>query len=213
MPPNLKPEERARDLIDDQLTQAGWFVCDRKDIDLFNHQGVAVREVIMDTQHGRADYVLYVDKEIVGVIEAKPVGTTLSGVQWQSAMYAEGLPEMQRLNAVLKDGRLPFVFEASGSETQFTNGFDPYPRARKIFNFQEPKTLARIIRDYRADPYASTWRGKVLDMPNFDHYSLRPAQRVSITEIEASLASGTHSRSLVQMATGAGKTRMAVTEA
>ena len=144
MSPNLKPEERARDHIDEQLAQAGWFVCDRKDIDLFNHQGVAVREVIMATEHGRADYLLYVDRQIVGVIEAKPVGTTLSGVQWQSAMYAEGLPETYRNGAVLRDGRLPFVDEASGTETQFTNGFDPYPRARKVFTFQEPATLARL---------------------------------------------------------------------
>jgi len=134
MTPNLKPEERARDLIDEQLTRAGWFVCDRKDIDLYNHQGVAVREAIMAADHGRVDYLLYVDKAIVGVIEAKPVGTTLSGVQWQSAMYAEGLPEEHIVNAVMKDGSLPFVYEASGTETQFTNGFDPYPRARKIFN-------------------------------------------------------------------------------
>ncbi|NNN08361.1 MAG: DEAD/DEAH box helicase family protein, partial [Acidimicrobiaceae bacterium] len=213
MAPNLKPEERARDLIDEQLTRAGWFVCDRKDIELFNHQGVAVREVIMATEHGRADYLLYVDRQIVGVIEAKPVGTTLSGVQWQSAMYAEGLPETYRDGAVLKDDRLPFVYEASGTETQFTSGFDPYPRARKIFNFQEPATLARFIRDSVNDPNAPTWPGKVLSMPSFDHYSLRPAQRASIAALEHSLSSGTHSRSLVQMATGAGKTRMAVTEA
>ena len=213
MAPNLKPEERARDLIDEQLIRAGWFVCDRKDIDLFNHQGVAVREVIMATEHGRADYLLYIDRQIVGVIEAKPVGTTLSGVQWQSAMYAEGLPETYRDRAVLKDGRLPFVYEASGTETQFTSGFDPYPRARKVFNFQEPGTLARFIRDSVNDPNAPTWRGKVLSMPSFDHYSLRPAQRASIAALEHSLSSGNHSRSLVQMATGAGKTRMAVTEA
>ena len=109
--------------------------------------------------------------------------------------------------------RLPFVYEASGTETQFTSGFDPYPRARKIFNFQEPATLARFIRDSVNDPNAPTWRGKVLSMPSFDHYSLRPAQRASIAALEHSLSSGTHSRSLVQMATGAGKTRMAVTEA
>ena len=47
--------------------------------------------------HGRADYLLYVDKRAVGVIEAKPQGTTLSGVEWQSAMYAEGLPADVRL--------------------------------------------------------------------------------------------------------------------
>lgn len=75
----LKPEEQARVLIDEQLTRAGWHVCDRKDIDLVNRRGNAVREVIMAADHGRADYLLYVDRKVVGVIEAKPVGTPLAG--------------------------------------------------------------------------------------------------------------------------------------
>ena len=212
MSETLTPEQTARILIDEQLTRTGWFVCNRKDIDLISHQGVAVREVIMDVEHGRSDYLLYVDRHVVGVIEAKPVGTTLTGVQWQSAMYAEGLPQAYRDNAVLKDGRLPFIYEASGTETQFTNGFDPYPRARKIFNFQAPGTLARFIRDRANNLLAPTWRAKVLSMPPYEDYDLRPASKVAVGAIEDSLASGTHSRSLVQMATGAGKTRMAVTE-
>jgi type I restriction enzyme R subunit len=212
MNPPLLPEEQARVLIDEQLTRAGWYVCDRKDMDLVNHQGNAVREVIMKPDHGRADYLLWVDKKAVGVIEAKPVGTTLTGVQWQSAMYAVGLPEAYRPQAVLKDERLPFVFEASGSETQYTNGFDPAPRARKIFNFPKPETLARVIRESVAHPEAPTWRGRIQNMPSYDDYDLRPASKVAVGAIEKSLAAGTHSRSLVQMATGAGKTRMAVTE-
>ena len=213
MSPNEKPEEKARVLIDLQLLQAGWHVCDRNEIDLVNHVGNAVREVIMDKGHGRADYLLYVNGDVVGVIEAKPVGTTLSGVEWQSAMYAEGLPEAYRHNAVLKDGRLPFIYEASGSETHFTNGYDPYPRARELFNFQTPETLARFIRDSESHPSAPTWRGRVLSMPNYDDYPLRPAQRDAIKGVEYSLGAGTHSRSLVQMATGAGKTFFAVNEA
>ena len=54
MSPNEKPEEKARVLIDLQLLQAGWHVCDRNEIDLVNHVGNAVREVIMDKGHGRA---------------------------------------------------------------------------------------------------------------------------------------------------------------
>jgi type I restriction enzyme R subunit len=210
--PALAPEEQARVLIDEQLTRAGWHVCDRREIDLVNKSGNAVREVIMKPDHGRADYLLYVDKKVVGVIEAKPVGTTLTGVQWQSAMYAVGLPEAYRPQAVLKDDRLPFVFEASGSETQYTNGFDPAPRARKIFNFPKPETLARIIRESVEHPEAPTWRGRIQYMPSYDDYDLRPASKIAVGAIEKSLAAGTHSRSLVQMATGAGKTRMAVTE-
>lgn len=94
-------------------------------------RGIAVREYIMKPGHGRVDYLLYVDKAVVGVIEAKPMGTPLSGVEWQSAMYATGLPDDVRRKALDPEGRLPFVFEASGTETHFTNGFDPAPRAER----------------------------------------------------------------------------------
>jgi len=148
----LPAEARARKLIDAQLAQAGWVVQDKKDLNLFAGQGVAVREVVMKAGHGRVDYLLYVDRAVVGVIEAKPVGTPLSGVEWQSAMYADGLPADVRIAARTNDGRVPFVFEASGVETHFTNGFDPEPRARLIFNVPRPDTLARLLREADTDP-------------------------------------------------------------
>src|SRR5664279_1669377 len=110
----LAAEQRARVLIDRQLISAGWAVQDRSQMNLFAGPGVAVREAIMAKGHGRADYLLYVNKRTVGVIEAKPEGTPLSGVEWQSAIYANGLPVEIRLKALTVDGRLPFVFEASG---------------------------------------------------------------------------------------------------
>lgn len=99
----LAAEQRARVQIDSQLEAAGWAVQDRRDLNLFASDGVAVREVVMASGHGRAD-LLYVNKRAVGVIEAKPTGTTLSGVEWQSAMYAEGLPAEVRLKALTIDG-------------------------------------------------------------------------------------------------------------
>ena len=146
------------------------------------------------------------------MIEAKPEGTPLSGVEWQSAMYAEGLPAEVRLKALTVDGRLPFVFEASGTETHFTNGYDPEPRARRLFAFPKPSTLARILRDAEADPQAPTWRGKVRALPELDTTPLRPAQIDAILGVERSLAEQRFKRSLVQMATGAGKTYTAVTQ-
>ena len=209
----LAAEQRARVLIDRQLADAGWTVQHKKGLNLFAGQGVAVREVIMAAGHGRADYLLYVDQRAVGVIEAKPVGMPLSGVEWQSAMYADGLPPEVRLKALTHDGRLPFVFEASGSETHFTNGFDPSPRARRIFAFPRPETFARALRDGVADPAAPTWRAKVKQMPEIATEALRPAQIEAVIGIERSLAEERFTRSLVQMATGAGKTFTAVTEA
>ncbi|MBD2759907.1 DEAD/DEAH box helicase family protein [Yimella sp. cx-573] len=207
----LAAEARARVLIDRQLTDAGWVVQDKKALNLFAAQGVACREVTMRSGHGRADYLLYVDQRVVGVIEAKPQGTTLSGVEWQSAMYAEGLPADVRLKALTRDDRLPFVFEASGTETHFTNGYDPDARSRQLFAFPQPATLARIIRDAEADEAAPTWRAKVRRLPALDTTSLRPAQITAITGVEQSLAAQHFDRSLVQMATGAGKTYTAVT--
>ena len=210
MSDGLTPEQRARQVIDGQLTEAGWFVCDRSGMDLVNHAGVAVREVHLG-EAGRADYLLYVDKRLCGVIEAKPAGTPLTGVQWQTNRYAEGVPAEMRLGAVLWDERLPFLFEASGTETVFTNLFDPDPASRHLFSFPRPETLARLMREAQADPYAPTWRAKVRSMPTLDGYDMRPASERSVLAIEASMASG-KPRSLVQMATGAGKTRMAVVE-
>jgi len=210
MSDGLLPEQRARQVIDRQLAECGWFVCDRKDMDLVNHLGVAVREVHLG-QAGQADYLLYVNKRLCGVIEAKPAGTTLTGVQWQTNRYAEGVPAAMRVGAELVEGKLPFLFEASGTETMFTNGFDPDPASRRLFAFPRPETLARIVRDAESNPQAPTWRGKVRDMPSLDGYDMRPASARSVLAIEESMASG-KPRSLVQMATGAGKTRMAVAE-
>ncbi|MCU1589690.1 MAG: box helicase [Frankiales bacterium] len=200
--PQLAAEQRARVEIDRQLTAAGWSVVDRKDLNPFVPS--AVREVIMSPGHGRADYALYLDREVVGVIEAKPAGTPLSGVEWQSAMYAAGLPDTARKR--LYGGKLPFVFEANGVETHFTNGYDPEPRSRRFFGFPRPDTLARWIRD------ESTWRGHVTAMPSLLEDGLRPAQVEAVRGVERSLAEQQYDRHLVQMATGAGKTFTAVTQ-
>ena len=49
-----------------------------QDLNLGASRGVAVREFPLQT--GEADYLLFVDRNPAGVIEAKPEGTTLSGV-------------------------------------------------------------------------------------------------------------------------------------
>ena len=88
MPP---PETLARKNIDRLLTSAGWIVQDFKHLNLGAGIGVAVRE--FPTGRGEADYLLFVDRKAAGVIEAKPVGTTLGGVDWQSDKYTIGLPD------------------------------------------------------------------------------------------------------------------------
>ena len=84
--PMPTPEELARQNIDAQLNACGWTVQDRAAMNLYAGRGVAVRE--FPTGKGEADYLLFVDRKAVGVVEAKPVGTTLSGVAEQAGGYA-----------------------------------------------------------------------------------------------------------------------------
>jgi type I restriction enzyme R subunit len=207
---DLPAEARARQKIDADLISAGWLVQSLEERNLSAGVGVAVREVTMGD--GRVDYLLYVNQKIVGVIEAKPAGTTLAEVHLQAMRYASSLTAGQKLNAVLAKGVLPFVYEASSTELYFSNHFDPEPASRSIFNFQKPETLAAIIR--AEDPVTGKggWRSQIATMPGTQGYDLRPASERAIHNIENWLQTDGRSRALVQMATGAGKTRMAVTE-
>ena len=206
----LPAEAQARLKIDADLRQAGWLVQDRSEMNLTAGPGVAVREVPMGD--GRVDYLLYLNQKIVGVIEAKPAGTTLAEVHLQAMRYASNLTSGQKLNAVLANGMLPFVYEASSTELYFSNHFDPDPISRRIFNFQRPSTLESLIR--AEDPHTGKggWRSQIHSMPSTSDYDLRPASERAIQNIEKWLQTDGRRRALVQMATGAGKTRMAVTE-
>jgi type I restriction enzyme R subunit len=55
-------------------------------------RGVAIRKFVLDAGQGHADYLLYVDGNAAGAIEAKKQGPTLTSVKTQSARYAQGLP-------------------------------------------------------------------------------------------------------------------------
>jgi type I site-specific restriction endonuclease len=124
-----RPEDAARKTIDDALTAAGWAVQDRQAMNLDAARGVAVREFPLKRGHGFADYLLYVDGEAVGVIEAKEVGTTLTGVEGQTEKYSAGLPDL--LPAPVRP--LPFIYQSTGIETAFTNRLDPDPRSRGVW--------------------------------------------------------------------------------
>lgn len=89
----LTPEARARVRIDELLDAASWTVQDVRAVNLTVSRGVAVREFVLKRPHGRADYLLFLDGRAVGIVEAKPEGETLTGVEWQSARYVDGLPD------------------------------------------------------------------------------------------------------------------------
>ena len=217
----MTPEQQARANIDEMLTKAGWAVQDADALNLYAGQGVAAREFPLKSGHGHADYLLYVDRRAAGVVEAKPEGFTLKGVEAQSEKYSTGLPE----NLPVYRRPLPFLYESTGVETQFTNGLDPEPRSRNVFGFHTPNTLAGNVGAPESSPntsdidglllpdpkagYVTTFnlRQRLTNMPPLDPTGLWAVQEKAIRNLEKSLAAG-RTRALVQMATGSGKTRM-----
>ncbi len=199
--PNQSPEEIARYAIDRQLQAAGWAVLDKTAINFNVGEGQAVREY--QTETGPADYVLFVDGKPVGVIEAKKetLGQNITVTEDQTADYAAA-----NLKWVQNTGEpLPFLYEATGVLTRFTDQRDPKPRSREVFTFHRPETL----REWLAVGPSLRHRLRN-DMPSLDPTGLRGCQIKAITKLEASLAKA-KPRALVQMATGSGKTFTAIT--
>ena len=84
-------EAKARKKMDKLLFKAGWIVPDFNKIDFSKGKGIAVRKSQLTTE--ATDYILRYNKKPIVVIETKPVGHTLGGVEYQSKKYREGLPE------------------------------------------------------------------------------------------------------------------------
>jgi type I restriction enzyme R subunit len=198
--PNQNPEQIARDKIDSQLRAAGWVVQGKNAIDFTAGEGQAVREYQTDT--GPADYVLFIDKKPVGVIEAKKetLGQNITTVEEQTVNYAAS-----KLKWIQNSGQaLPFLYEATGVLTRFTDQRDPKPRSREIFSFQQPATLREFLTQEKP------LRARLHDLPALDPTGLRDCQITAITALEKSFKLA-KPRALVQMATGSGKTFTAIT--
>lgn len=193
----MKPEEKARQRIDQLLEAIGWKIQDIRELNLGASLGVAVREFPLKS--GCVDYLLFVERKAVGVVEAKPEGTTLSGVAEQSEVYLYGVPE--DLPHVQEP--LPFGYETTGVETFFRDLRDPDPRSRRIFAFHKPETL----KDWLSKE--GTLRAKLKKIPPLRTEGLRDCQIEAIQNLEKSFAEA-RPRALIQMASGGGKTFAAV---
>jgi type I restriction enzyme R subunit len=193
----MGPEEIARQTIDQKLQAAGWVVQGYKQMNLGAAKGVAIREFPLKT--GYADYLLFVDRKAIGVIEAKAAGTPLGGITHQSQKYSSGLPpKMQPWH-----NPLPYLYESTGVETVFTDLRDPEPRSRNLFAFHQPQSLAAWAGE------AETLRHRLRQLPPLLTAALWPPQIEAITNLEHSFADN-RPRALIQMATGSGKTFTAV---
>jgi len=206
MTENQNPEQKARDNIDAQLEQAGWVVQSKNKLDLSAGLGIAVRE--FQTDIGPADYVLFVDKRAVGVIEAKKqdLAHKITEVEEQTGGYAAA-----KLKWVNNKETLPFLYESTGIITRFTDGRDPKPRSREVFSFHRPETIKEWLSQ------GDSLRARLQHIPELNpnklpakELRLRDCQEAAIANLEVSFKAD-RPRALIQMATGAGKTYTAIT--
>src|SRR5213595_2746916 len=195
------PEELVREKIDNLLQQCGWVLQNRTTINLSASRGVAIREALLQ-RRDEADYLLFVDGKAIGTVEAKPEGFTLTGVEEQSGKYGKGLLD------IYPKWRepLPFAYESTGVETQFTNQLDPSPKSRNVFAFHKPETLLEWVQ---SETQLNTRLANLFAADQMPTTNLWSAQIEAIRNLEKSLAANKR-RALIQMATGSGKTYTAV---
>lgn len=194
---NQTLEQLARDRIDEKLRQAGWVIQDKNKTDFSAGLGVAIREY--QTEAGPADYVLFVNRKPVGVIEAKKEeeGQNLTVVEEQATRYATS--KLKNID----NEPLTYVYISTGLITYLTNRNDPKPRSREVFSFLRPETIKKELGAEK------TFRERLLDFPTLKKGNLRDCQFSAISKLEESFKEN-KPRALVQMATGAGKTFTAI---
>src|SRR5690242_18247699 len=97
-------------------------------MNLYAGRGNAVLEFPLPT--GEADYLLFMDRKAVGVVETKPERVTLSGVADQAAKYSVGLPS----NIPHVTLPLPFLYASTGVERFFHDERGPVIVTRSVCN-------------------------------------------------------------------------------
>ena len=187
----MKPEEKARIIIDRMLNDAGWEVVDR------NHyspevSAIAVEEGLLKGNR-EADYLLFLNGKAVGVLEAKKESVSIYSefVADQAEKYTRGVPHW--CQAWMNP--LPLVYLSNGRELLFRDTRDVDSEYISLNKIHSPKEIAKLLG--LKDDFAG--------LPTLKRKGLRDCQYEAITKLENSFRSG-HDRALMVLATGAGKT-------
>lgn len=192
MPRNEK--ETRLELIDPALKRAGWVVLNEKHIIEKNKACIETPVVGMPktsenpTGNGFADYVLFGDDgKPLALIEAKKSVVNEEQGRVQACLYADALEK--------KYGLRPVIYYTNGYSIKIIDGLYP---ARQVFGFHKKDELEYLIQR----------RGFSLDDKEVDASICgRYYQKDAIDEVMKHLGSK-HSRSLIVLATGTGKTRV-----
>ena len=189
----MKPEEKARVIIDRMFEEAGWKVVDR-DKYAPNMTAVAIKEGLM-VGNREADYLLFLNGKAVGVLEAKRIETDINSdiVQEQARLYTRSCPKW--CQAWFPNIPLPLAYVANSRDLMFYDtrkSNSEFEYCKKIHTPKEVKKLLGLEDDY-------------VGLPTLPPKGLRACQYEAITQLEQSFRNG-ENRALMVLATGAGKT-------
>lgn len=189
----MKPEEKARVIIDRMFEEAGWKVVDR-DKYAPNMTAVAIKEGLM-VGNKEADYLLFLNGKAVGVLEAKRIETDINSdiVQEQARLYTRSCPKW--CQAWFPNIPLPLAYVANSRDLMFYDtrkSNSEFEYCKKIHTPKEVKKLLSLEDDY-------------VGLPTLSPKGLRACQYEAITQLEQSFRNG-ENRALMVLATGAGKT-------
>jgi type I restriction enzyme R subunit len=149
------------------------------------------------TETGPADYALFVNGKLLGIIEAKKIEIGAENVLEQAKRYSRGVS-----NTVgeWRGYKIPFLYSTNGELVFHLDVRRKENTAYEILDFHSPQAL--IDRFNRDTVAAESWFEK---KPVSEITRLRPYQIKAIEAIEKELCNG-KMRMLVAMATGTGKT-------
>ncbi len=200
----LKPEELARQKIDEMLRRAGWEIVKRDEYSE-RYNACAIEEALM-VGNKEADYLLVLDGKAIGVLEAKRKESSLgNNVSDQVATYSAKVPNWTQ--TWMKP--LPFLFKSNGDDLLFCDQRDvavgEEPEFISLKKMKTPKELA-------VEANLKSEFAKMPAVPAVGPKGLRQCQYDAISNLELSFKRG-KKKALIILATGAGKTFTACTAA
>lgn len=188
--------ETRKELIDKALIKTGWSpIVNYSEGVVYEH--CAVKEY--PTENGPADYVLFDNKVPIAVVEAKRLGLGPQNVLVQAQRYSRGL---KGSSFDFEGYHVPFIYSTNGEIFWFQDLRDMHSRSREVSGFHTSSALNDLIKD---DNSAEEW---FKQNPN-DNSFLRKYQKQAIEAVEEALIISRR-RMLLAMATGTGKTVVAV---
>lgn len=194
IPCDISEAETRKLFIDLMLKEAGWEILDREGAIQPLKACIEVEVHGMPNAHdvGFADYVLFGgDGKPLAVIEAKRTSVSPIKGKHQAELYADCLEKQYKVR--------PVIYYTNGFETNIIDGLG-YP-PRRLYGFHSAKDLELMIQQRE--------RHDITDFSVKDSITDRHYQKMAIKAV-CEHYNKKHRKGLLVMATGTGKTRVAI---